>query len=84
MVATETSMYTALQALILLTDVGCTAARELIDNLGMPQMVHSMYAALSSPITAGLAFFDVPRVLNITMATVATRFCIRLVPFIGR
>ncbi|WP_447444322.1 hypothetical protein [Pseudomonas aeruginosa] len=39
-------MYAALQTLILLIDVSYTAARELIDSLGVPQMIRSMYAAL--------------------------------------
>ncbi|HFT6801512.1 TPA: hypothetical protein ACGROJ_006046, partial [Pseudomonas aeruginosa] len=45
-VATKASMYAALQTLILLIDVSYTAARELIDSLGVPQMIRSMYAAL--------------------------------------
>ncbi|MEQ6787457.1 hypothetical protein ABL980_30675, partial [Pseudomonas aeruginosa] len=36
-VATKASMYAALQTLILLIDVSYTAARELIDSLGVPQ-----------------------------------------------
>ncbi|HBO8839023.1 TPA: Head virion protein G6P, partial [Pseudomonas aeruginosa] len=44
-VATKASMYAALQTLILLIDVSYTAARELIDSLGVPQMIRSMYAA---------------------------------------
>ena len=59
-VATKASMYAALQTLILLIDVSYTAARELIDSLGVPQMIRSMYAALPGPIAAGLAFFGVP------------------------
>ncbi|HHJ1359834.1 Head virion protein G6P, partial [Pseudomonas aeruginosa] len=43
-VATKASMYAALQTLILLIDVSYTAARELIDSLGVPQMIRSMYA----------------------------------------
>ncbi|HEP9304657.1 TPA: hypothetical protein VDV33_005786, partial [Pseudomonas aeruginosa] len=35
-VATKASMYAALQTLILLIDVSYTAARELIDSLGVP------------------------------------------------
>ncbi|HGP4339235.1 hypothetical protein P3D53_28020, partial [Pseudomonas aeruginosa] len=42
-VATKASMYAALQTLILLIDVSYTAARELIDSLGVPQMIRSMY-----------------------------------------
>ncbi|HHQ3511121.1 TPA: hypothetical protein ACSPMJ_005839, partial [Pseudomonas aeruginosa] len=38
-VATKASMYAALQTLILLIDVSYTAARELIDSLGVPQMI---------------------------------------------
>ncbi|HCF1167187.1 Head virion protein G6P, partial [Pseudomonas aeruginosa] len=41
-VATKASMYAALQTLILLIDVSYTAARELIDSLGVPQMIRSM------------------------------------------
>nr|WP_258868860.1 hypothetical protein [Pseudomonas aeruginosa] len=52
-VATKASMYAALQTLILLIDVSYTAARELIDSLGVPQMIRSMYAALPGPIAAG-------------------------------
>ncbi|EOT7442590.1 hypothetical protein ACEP1U_30655, partial [Pseudomonas aeruginosa] len=48
-VATKASMYAALQTLILLIDVSYTAARELIDSLGVPQMIRSMYAALPGP-----------------------------------
>ncbi|CAA36333.1 unnamed protein product [Primolicivirus Pf1] len=66
-VATKASMYAALQTLILLIDVSYTAARELIDSLGVPQMIRSMYAALPGPIAAGLAFFGVPQALNIIM-----------------
>ncbi|HFD1311556.1 hypothetical protein WCD98_30280, partial [Pseudomonas aeruginosa] len=40
-VATKASMYAALQTLILLIDVSYTAARELIDSLGVPQMIRS-------------------------------------------
>ncbi|EMD2212334.1 DUF2523 domain-containing protein [Pseudomonas aeruginosa] len=83
-VATKASMYAALQTLILLIDVSYTAARELIDSLGVPQMIRSMYAALPGPIAAGLAFFGVPQALNIIMVAAATRFCMRFVPFIGR
>lgn len=49
-VATKASMYAALQTLILLIDVSYTAARELIDSLGVPQMIRSMYAALPGPV----------------------------------
>ncbi|WP_426737274.1 hypothetical protein, partial [Pseudomonas aeruginosa] len=38
-VATKASMYAALQTLILLIDVSYTAARELTDSLGVPQMI---------------------------------------------
>ncbi len=55
-VATKASMYAALQTLILLIDVSYTAARELIDSLGVPQMIRSMYAALPGPIAAATRF----------------------------
>ncbi|MGE4307160.1 MAG: DUF2523 family protein [Novosphingobium sp.] len=83
-VATKAAMYASLKSLIFLLDVSYTVARELIDSLGISAMVRSMYAALPAPIAAGFAFFGVPQALNIIFMALATRFCMRFVPFIGR
>ncbi|RPM31357.1 Head virion protein G6P [Pseudomonas aeruginosa] len=47
-VATKASMYAALQTLILLIDVSYTAARELIDSLGVPQALNIIMVAAAT------------------------------------
>ncbi|MBD9675672.1 DUF2523 domain-containing protein [Pseudomonas sp. PDM18] len=83
-VATQWAMYSALQGFLFLLDVSYTVARELIDSLGVSNMVRSMYATLPGPLAAALQFLGVPQALNIMFSALATRFCMRFVPFIGR
>ena len=83
-VATKAAMVGALQTFLLLIDVSFTVANDLIEGLGVGQLVRSMYAALPAPIASALSFFGVPQALNIIFVAAVTRFCMRFVPFIGR
>ena len=84
LVLTKAAIYSALQTFILLIDISYTVARELIDSLGVSNMVRSMYSTLPGPLAAALQFLGVPQALNIMFSALATRFCMRFVPFIGR
>ncbi|WP_430318746.1 DUF2523 family protein [Pseudomonas nitroreducens] len=83
-VMTKWAMYSALQGFLFLLDVSYTVARELIDSLGVSNFVRSMYGTLPGPLAAALQFLGVPQSLNIMFQALATRFCMRFVPFIGR
>ncbi|MCY1276877.1 hypothetical protein D9M68_594320 [compost metagenome] len=83
-VATKAAIYAWFSGLLFLLDVSYTVARELIDSLGVASTLRNMFGALPADVAAGLAFFGVPQALNIIFSALATRFCMRFVPFVGR
>lgn len=83
-VVTKALVYGAIQTFMLLLEISYTVARELLDSLGVTELVRSMYGTLPAPLASGLAFFGVPQALNIIFSALATRFCMKFVPFIGR
>ncbi|TBV13212.1 DUF2523 family protein [Stutzerimonas kirkiae] len=83
-VLTKVLMYSYLQTLIFLIDVAFTVAMDLIESFGIADLITSSFNRLPVPIAQGFAFFGIPQALNIIFSALATRFCMRFVPFIGR
>lgn len=83
-VATKAAIYAWFTGLVFLLDVSFTVAKELIESLGLSAQLRSMFGMLPPDVSSALSFFGVPQALNIIFSALATRFCMRFVPFFGR
>jgi len=83
-IMTKVIIYSYVKSMIFLTDVAFTVAMDLIQSFGIADLIESSFNKLPAPIAQGFSFFGIPQALNIIFSALATRFCMRFVPFIGR
>lgn len=83
-VATKAAIYSYFSAMSFLIDISFTAAKEIIQALGLSSAVRSAFSALPAPVSSALNYFGIPQALNIIFSALSTRFVMRFVPLIGR
>ncbi|MGR1220038.1 DUF2523 family protein [Metapseudomonas otitidis] len=83
-VATKAAIYSYFTSMSFLVEISFTAAKEIVQALGLSSAVRSAFAALPAPVASALNYFGIPQALNILFSALSTRFVMRFVPLIGR
>lgn len=80
----KVAIYAWLQGQLFLLEVSLKLAKELTQSLGIAEFVNSGYRQLPGEVEEIIGFFGVPQAINIMFSGLATRFCMKFIPFIGR
>lgn len=82
--ATKMAVYSYLQMVLFAADIGYTVFKEIMDGIGVSNVIRNAYSALDPQLRMMLAYFKIPEALNMIFSALGTRFVMQFIPFVGR
>jgi len=83
-ILTKAALYSYLQFQIFMLEVAYEVAQEIMQEVGITQVIQQAWGAIPADVYSTLLFFNVPQGINLILAAIPTRIAFGFIPGVGR
>lgn len=83
-VLTKAAIYSYFQITLFTFDIAYTVVQEIMQDVGIVDLVKSAYSSIPGDVQSMLSFFNVPQGLTLIFSAIPTRWTMKFIPGLGK